>query len=90
MNVAVNAAGVGAVIATAASALAGCYMGKYVPQILAPCVSGFQPGDRLTVRIGAAYDARSDYVFEDQFFASRRNPPAPSCAGVDGLEPAAS
>jgi hypothetical protein len=47
-------------------------------------VAGFHTGDVLTLRLGATYDATSNYLFEDSLGAFDF-PNAPSCNGVDGL-----
>ena len=71
-------------LASVAFGLGGCF-NKYHPQILAPCVSDYQAGDRLTVRLGAAYDANSAYIFEDGALGPRASEHVPSCAGQDGV-----
>ena len=47
------------------------------------CVAGFQPNARLSVRLGAIYDASSDYLYDGSlapFYST------PSCAGEDGMQ----
>ena len=85
MNAAKKIGGL-AVTATALVGLGGCPLGQdYMPLILPACVSGFQAGDSLTVRIGAVYDATSDYVFEYENFGPLSYDSVPSCAGLDGV-----
>jgi hypothetical protein len=79
-----NARAVVLALASVAFGLVGCF-NKYQPHILAPCVSGDQAGDSLTVRLGATYDATSNYVFEDGALGPRASDLVRSCAGQDGL-----
>jgi hypothetical protein len=52
------------------------------PQDLLPlCVAGFRPGQTLKARLGAVYDASSDYVYDANFVRFS----GPSCNGIDGL-----
>lgn len=80
-----NAGAVVVALASAAFGMAGCFIGKYQPQSLPPCVSGYQDGDRLAVRIGDVYDAASDYIFEDGSTGPAAWENVRSCAGQDGL-----
>ena len=49
------------------------------------CVARYQAGNSLTVRLGAAYDASSDYWYEDGWLGPSL-PGIPSCGGKDGLQ----
>lgn len=51
-----------------------------------PCVPSYQPGEQVTVQLGAAYFATSDYVWNGSLLPAEVFEETPSCAGVDGLE----
>jgi len=80
---------VGAAVASAAVVLPGCIVhttDTFPDQTgTDPCVARYQPGNNLTVRLGAAYDASSDYWYEDGWLGPSL-PGIPSCAGTDGLQ----
>ena len=61
-------------LASAAGAAGGCH-----PLELRrgpACVSGFQPGQNLTVRLGAVYDAKSDFLYKDSWLGQTPGPHA--------------
>jgi hypothetical protein len=77
------------VLAGAAGTLAGCiiHTSDTFPDQTGtdPCVARYQAGNNLTVRLGAVYDARSDYRYEEGWLGPSL-PGIPSCAGSDGLQ----
>ena len=52
-----------------------------------PCVPSYQAGQQVTVQLGAAYTATSDYVWNGSLLPSTVSEETPSCAGIDGLRP---
>lgn len=52
-----------------------------LPEDNPPCMPQHQIGDRFTVRLGAAYDAASEYLYDRSFPSGS----AESCNGLDGL-----
>jgi len=77
------------VLAAAAGAPAGCiiHASEAIPDQTGTrsCVARYQVGNSLTVRLGAAYDAGSDYWYEDGWLGPSL-PGIPSCGGTDGLQ----
>jgi hypothetical protein len=49
-------------------------------------VTSYAPGDRVTVQLGAAYNAASDYLWDGSFLPSTVSDETPSCAASDGLQ----
>jgi hypothetical protein len=87
VNAAANVAVGVAIIGTLS--LAGCFI---VPTDLGPgqvgtdaCVARYQAGNSLTVRLGVADDARSEYRYEEGWLGPSFAGIA-SCAGTDGLQ----
>jgi hypothetical protein len=51
-----------------------------------PCVTSYSPGDQISVQLGVAYDAASDYWWDGSLMPGTAAEGTPSCAGVDGLQ----
>jgi hypothetical protein len=51
-----------------------------------PCVPTYRPGDQVTVQLGAAYVATSDYVWNGSLLPAEVAEETPSCTGADGLD----
>ena len=51
-----------------------------------PCVPTYQPGEQVTVQLGAAYLATSEYVWNGSLLPAEVFEETPSCAAVDGLD----
>jgi hypothetical protein len=51
-----------------------------------PCVTSYNPGDQISVQLGAPYDAASDYRWDGSLLPPTVFDGTPSCAGADGIE----